>query len=246
MIRQLTLDEVELYTKDDIVRPHLTAQFRTSHRRQVWGLFEDQYSTQHTPDSQPLAVICVAYCTSIPETEFELAQQSRSPTTSEHELPPTPFDPATFNPSAHASVQLALAQAQSIQGDLKTWPCGTITNRLGETMIYDTSGNLAPCMRGRHVEDFHEVAVFYTVWSYSPGAGRRLVNQLAQQIGETNSEIVQWVTLSPLTDMAERFHIKNGATFLAKYDVNQTFEYTDVVQSLLQKDHEDSSETFNS
>jgi hypothetical protein len=81
-------------------------------------------------------------------------------------------------------------------------------------------------MRGRCVEDFHEVAVFYTVWSYSPGAGRRLVNQLAQHIGETNSEIVQWVTLSPLTEMAERFHLSNGATFLAKYDVNQTFEYT--------------------
>ena len=58
------------------------------------------------------------------------------------------------------------------------------------------------------------------------GAGRQLVNELAQHIRDTNSEIVQWVTLSPLTEMAEQFHTKNGAKLLASYDVNQTFEYT--------------------
>lgn len=222
MIRQLTLDQVERYIKDDTVRPHLSAEFRTNHHRQVWALFDDQ----DTVSSNPLAVICVAYCTSIPETEFELAQQSRSPTTSEYELAPTPFDPRTFNPSCHDSIEQALEQAQTIQGDLKVWPCGTITNRLGETMIYDTSGNLAPCVRGKAIEDTHNIAVFYTVWSYQQGAGRQLVNQLAEHIRDTNTLIWHWVTLSPITEMAERFHIKNGAKFLARYDVNQTFEYT--------------------
>jgi len=222
MIRQLTLEEVGDCIKDDTVRPHLSAQFRISHSRQVWGLFEDQ----DMPTSSPRAVICVAYCTSIPETEFELAQQSRSPTDTEHELAPTTFNPTNFNASAHDSLEQALEQARQNQGNLKAWPCGTVTNRFGETMIYDTSGNLAPCVRGRFVEDTHEVAVFYTVWSYDPGAGRQLVNQLAEHIRDTNTEIVQWVTLSPLTEMAEKFHIKNGATLFASYDVNQTFEYT--------------------
>ena len=226
MIRQLTLEEVSECIKDDTVRPHLSAEFRTNHHRQVWGLFEDQ----DISTTSPRAVICVAYCTSVPETEFELAQQSRAPAVSEHELAPTSLDPAIFNPSAHTTLEQALEQARQTQGNLKAWPCGTVTNRLGETMIYDTSGNLAPCMRVRFVEDTHEVAVFYTVWSYSPGAGRQIVNQLAQHIRDTNSEIVQWVTLSPLTEMAERFHTKNGAKFLASYDVNQTFEYTHLMQ----------------
>lgn len=222
MIRQLTLEEINYHIKDDTVRPHLSAEFRVNHNRQVWGLFDE------SADS-PLAVCCVAYCTSIPETEFELAQQSRSPTTSEHELDPTPFNPDRFNPSAHSSLEQALEQAQQYQHNLKVWPCGTITNRFGESMIYDTSGNLAPCMRGGFIEDIHNTAVFYTVWSYNPGSGAQIVNQLAEHIRDTNTEIVKWVTLSPLTKTAERFHIKNGAEFLASYDVNQTFDYTHIM-----------------
>jgi len=33
------------------------------------------------------------------------------------------------------------------------------------------------------------------------------------------------VTLSPLTEMAERFHLSNGARFLRKGDSCQNFEY---------------------
>jgi len=229
MIRQLTLEEINHHIKDDTVRPHLSAEFRVNHNRQVWGLFDE------SSDSL-LAVCCVAYCTSVPETEFELAQQSRSPTTSEHELDPTPLNPDRFNPSAHSSVEQALEQAQQNQGNLKVWPCGTITNRLGESMIYDTSGNLAPCLRGSLIQDKHMTAVFYTVWSYSPGSGAQMVNQLAEHIRNTNTEIMQWVTLSPLTKMAERFHIKNGAEFVASYDVNQTFEYTHLMTATEQSE----------
>ena len=228
MLRQLTTEEVEQYITDDTVRPHLSTEFRISHNREVWGLFEDQYTTIDIPSDSPQAVICVAYCNSIPETEFELAQQSREPTSSEHELAPPPFDPVQFYPSSHTSMEAALEQAQPIQGNLKVWPCGTVTNKFGETMVYDSQGNLAPCMRGRIVINTQDVAVFYTVWSYGGGAGRQLVNQLAQHIRDTNSEIRQWVTLSPLTEMAEKFHVKNGAKFYASYDVNQTFDYTDL------------------
>ena len=222
MIRQLTTEEVEQYITDDTVRPHLSTEFRISHSRQVWGLFEDQ----DIPSSSPRAVICVAYCNSIPETEFELAQLSRAPTISEYELAPTSFNPESITPNRHASLADALTFAKKIQGDLKVWPCGTISNRFGETMAFHPAGNLAPCLRERYIKDTQDVAVFYTVWSYDRGAGRQLVNQLAQHIRDTNSEIVQWVTLSPLTEMAEQFHVKNGAKLLASYDVNQTFDYT--------------------
>ena len=39
MLRQLTLDEVKKYIVDDTVRPHLSAEFRTTGNRQVWGFF---------------------------------------------------------------------------------------------------------------------------------------------------------------------------------------------------------------
>ena len=68
------------------------------------------------------------------------------------------------------------------------------------------------------------VAVFYTVWSYSRGAGRTIVNEVFEHIHATRP-CKQYVTLSPLTEMAERFHIKNGATLLARHTTAQNFEY---------------------
>ena len=69
-------------------------------------------------------------------------------------------------------------------------------------------------------------AVFYTVWSYSRGAGQTIVNSVAEKIKHTRPEVTRWVTLSPLTEMAERFHLKNGARFVDRYPTDQTFEYT--------------------
>lgn len=73
------------------------------------------------------------------------------------------------------------------------------------------------------------VAVFYTVWSYSSGAGRKLVNSVAQHIAKSNPKVSRWVTLSPLTEMAEKFHISNGAVFLEKHADCQNFDYTHAV-----------------
>jgi hypothetical protein len=60
-------------------------------------------------------------------------------------------------------------------------------------------------------------AVFYTIWSYAAGAGRRLIEQAQAKIREERPEVDTFVTLSPKTEMAERFHLKNGAS---KYRVN--------------------------
>ena len=68
-------------------------------------------------------------------------------------------------------------------------------------------------------------AVFYTVWSYKPGAGREIVNGVADLIKKQRPYVKRFVTLSPLTEMAERFHIRNGAKFLAKHEETQNFEY---------------------
>jgi hypothetical protein len=56
-----------------------------------------------------------------------------------------------------------------------------------------------------------QVAVFYTIWSYSPGAGASLLKQAAEWLLKDHKDIKGIVTLSPQTAMAERFHLKNGA-----------------------------------
>ena len=70
-----------------------------------------------------------------------------------------------------------------------------------------------------------QVAVFYTVWSYQKGAGRELVNGVSDLIKHQRPWVKRFVTLSPLTDMARKFHISNGAKFLAKHIDCQNFEY---------------------
>lgn len=55
-------------------------------------------------------------------------------------------------------------------------------------------------------------AVFYTIWSYAAGAGKRLLEEAQQQIQTEQPEVKTYVTLSPKTEMARRFHHKNGAT----------------------------------
>ena len=55
------------------------------------------------------------------------------------------------------------------------------------------------------------IAVFYTIWSYAPGAGRDLIREAQKSIEAEFPGIQTYVTLSPKTEMARRFHLKNGA-----------------------------------
>jgi hypothetical protein len=54
-------------------------------------------------------------------------------------------------------------------------------------------------------------AVFYTIWSYAAGAGRQLIEEAQAEIKRATPEVDTFVTLSPKTEMARRFHHKNGA-----------------------------------
>jgi len=55
------------------------------------------------------------------------------------------------------------------------------------------------------------IAVFYTIWSYAAGAGRELIQQAQKQIQADQPEVTTYVTLSPKTEMARKFHHRNGA-----------------------------------
>jgi hypothetical protein len=54
-------------------------------------------------------------------------------------------------------------------------------------------------------------AVFYTIWSYVRGSGQQLIREAQQEIREQWPTVDTYVTLSPKTDMARNFHLKNGA-----------------------------------
>jgi hypothetical protein len=73
--------------------------------------------------------------------------------------------------------------------------------------------------------DTPEVVVFYTIWSYEPGAGRDLIFQARDWISTNKPEIKKFVTLSPPTEMARRFHIKNGAHVYRQNTDTVNYEY---------------------
>jgi hypothetical protein len=68
-------------------------------------------------------------------------------------------------------------------------------------------------------------AVFYTIWSYKPGAGRQLINDAVQYIQANKPHITRYVTLSPQTETARRFHIKNGASIFRQNEDSVNYEY---------------------
>lgn len=70
-------------------------------------------------------------------------------------------------------------------------------------------------------------AVFYTVWSKVGGAGRLLVTDLWKHMLMTKPYIKRYVTLSPKTEMAWNFHIKNGAILLNENEESDNYEYSE-------------------
>jgi len=68
------------------------------------------------------------------------------------------------------------------------------------------------------------VAIAYTVWAKKKGGGKHMVNEVYKMIKESN-HLNRLVTLSPLTDMARKFHLKNGAKEVQVNLTTQNFEY---------------------
>ena len=110
---------------------------------------------------------------------------------------------------------------ESNKGDIEAVICVGYTNDIPITEHELDYYSQAACQDGQH----GNVAVFYTVWSYAKGAGRRMVLETAEYLKKERG-IKRFVTLSPLTEMAEKFHLRNGAELLAKGNECQNFEYT--------------------
>jgi hypothetical protein len=74
--------------------------------------------------------------------------------------------------------------------------------------------------------DEGSIAMFYTIWSYKKGSGRVIVIETLKWLKINMPEIKRYITLSPLTDMAKNFHLRNGAKELKVNSTTQNFEYS--------------------
>lgn len=68
-------------------------------------------------------------------------------------------------------------------------------------------------------------AVFYTIWSYAPGAGTELLLSTVEDIRQRYPQVKRFVTLSPKTEMARRFHTRNGAIVYKENANTVNYEY---------------------
>tara|TARA_A200000159_G_scaffold49127_1_gene45314 strand:- start:3577 stop:4017 length:441 start_codon:yes stop_codon:yes gene_type:complete len=65
----------------------------------------------------------------------------------------------------------------------------------------------------------------YTVWSLKKGAGRIIIAALLDYVKTSCGDIRRVVTLSPNTEMARSFHLRNGADEISTYTSTANFEY---------------------
>ena len=113
------------------------------------------------------------------------------------------------------------------------------TNKFVSVLINNNVLQAVTCVALGHdvpesVEDLSKIArfpeqtttaVFYTIWSYVSGAGTKILFDTVEKILNEYPSITRFVTLSPKTQMAERFHLRNGAFNLRENKETINYEY---------------------
>ena len=69
------------------------------------------------------------------------------------------------------------------------------------------------------------ISDFYSVWSNKKGSGRKIVFDTLDLLKSQHSNN-RYVTMSPKTEMAMKFHTDNGAKLLQENPLTYNFEYT--------------------
>ena len=103
--------------------------------------------------------------------------------------------------------------------------CFGFTNEIPTTVkeleLMTKDAYLQSALRDQNVG---RIAIAYTVWSKKKGGGKLIVKEVFKKIKKSN-HLNRLVTLSPLTDMARNFHLRNGAIELQVNKDTQNFEY---------------------
>ena len=96
-----------------------------------------------------------------------------------------------------------------------------IPKNVKELDLMTKDAHLQSTLRDKNVG---KIAIAYTVWSKKKGGGKLIVKEVFKKIKRSN-HLNRLVTLSPLTDMARNFHLRNGAIELQINEESQNFEY---------------------
>ena len=103
--------------------------------------------------------------------------------------------------------------------------CFGFTNEIPKTVKeLDLMTKDAHLQSIRRDQKVGKIAIAYTVWSKKKGGGKLIVKEVFKKIKKSN-HLNRLVTLSPLTDMARNFHLRNGAIELQVNNETQNFEY---------------------
>ena len=110
-------------------------------------------------------------------------------------------------------------------GEIHAVMCFAYTNEIPKSVEelekLSTDAFLQTAMRD---QSGGQIAIAYTVWSKKKGGGKLIVKEVFKKIKKSN-HLNRLVTLSPLTDMARNFHLRNGAVELQVNKETQNFEY---------------------
>ena len=111
------------------------------------------------------------------------------------------------------------------QEEIHAVMCFAFTNKIPKTVkeldLLSKDAFLQSTHRGQKVG---KIAIAYTVWSTKKGGGKLIVKEVFKVIKKSN-HLNRLVTLSPLTDMARKFHLRNGAVEIQVNEDTQNFEY---------------------
>ena len=111
------------------------------------------------------------------------------------------------------------------KGEIYAVMCFAYTNKIPKNVEelekLSTDAFLQSALRDQNIG---KIAIAYTVWSKKKGGGKLIVKEVFKKIKKSN-HLNRLVTLSPLTEMATKFHERNGAKLLQINENTQNFEY---------------------
>ena len=112
------------------------------------------------------------------------------------------------------------------QGEIHAVMCFAYTNEIPKSVEelekLSTDAFLQTAMRD---QSGGQIAIAYTVWSKKKGGGKLIVKEVFKMIKKSN-HLNRLITLSPLTEMATKFHLRNKAKLISVNETTQNFEYT--------------------
>ena len=111
------------------------------------------------------------------------------------------------------------------KGEIHAVMCFAFTNKIPKSVKdLDLMSKDAFLQSAQRDQKVGKIAIAYTVWSKKKGGGKLIVKEVFKMIKKSN-HLNRLITLSPLTDMARNFHLRNGAIEIHVNESTQNFEY---------------------